>query len=351
MARNAGHSPIAVAIHGRCPYNAAALRLASNPIPADVARMTPPPPDAATVPSGKELLEPYSLLVLSMLMWAGNWVLGRAVHDAVAPSALAFWRWALAALILLPIAGRSTLRHWPTIRRRWAFLLVLSLTGAALSHWLVYTGLRHTTAINALLINSTLPACIIVLSWLGFRETVTRRQLVGLVLSFVGVIVIVTRGDPTVLSELRFNIGDLAIFSAMIPMAIYPIMLRHSPPELGSIETLLVIAVLSALLLAPVFVYDTFFGIQTIYTMPVIGSIGYIVVVATVVAFLCFNRGVAAVGANRSGFFTHLLPVFGTAMAVLFLGESVQPFHGVGIATIFAGVFLSTVAIKHRAMP
>jgi drug/metabolite transporter (DMT)-like permease len=313
--------------------------------------MTPPPPDAAAVPSGKDLLKPYSLLVLSMLMWSGNWIIGRAIHDLVAPSALVFWRWLLAALILLPIAGRSTLRQWPLIRRQWVFLLFLSLTGAALSHWLVYTGLRHTTAINALLINSTLPACIIALSWLGFRETVTRRQMLGLVLSFAGVIVIVTRGDPTVLSELRINIGDIAIFGAMIPMAVYPIMLKRSPPGLGSLETLLVIAVMSALLLAPVFVYDMFFGIPTFYTMPVLGGIAYIVVVATVVAFQFFNRSVVAVGANRSGFFTHLLPVFGTVMAILFLDESVQAFHGFGIALIVLGVSLSTLGVRRPGAP
>jgi drug/metabolite transporter (DMT)-like permease len=310
--------------------------------------MASPTQHAPATLGGKDLLEPYSLLVLSMLMWAGNWVLGRAVHDAVAPSALVFWRWGLAAVVLLPFAGRSTLRQWQTIRHHWKHLLVLSISGAALSHWLVYTGLRHTTAINALLINSTLPACIILLSWIGFRETVTKRQLVGLVLSFAGVVVIATRGDPSVLSELRFNIGDVAILCAMIPMAVYPIVLKQGGPNLGSLETILVIAVIAALLLFPVFVYDTFFGIQTSYTIPVIGSIAYIVVVATVVAFICFNRGVAEVGANRSGFFTHLLPVFGTVMAVLFLGETVQAYHGVGFAMILAGVFLSTVGIRHR---
>ena len=297
--------------------------------------------------SGKELLEPYSLLALSMLMWAGNWILGRAVNDAVAPSALAFWRWCLTALILLPFVARGTLRHWQTIRRHWLLLVALSLTGAAVSHWLVYTGLRHTTAINALLINSTMPAWIIVLSWLGHRETVTPRQIAGLLLSFAGVIVIVTRGDPTVLSELSFNIGDLVIFGAMVPMALYPIILRRSPTALGGLETLFVMAALAALLLLPVFVFDMFFGIPTFYTPPVLSSIAYIVVVASVGAFYCFNRGVVAVGANRAGFFTHLLPVFGTVMAVVFLGETVQAFHFVGIAMIFLGVFLSTVAIRH----
>ena len=240
------------------------------------------------------------------------------------------------------------LRNWAAIRSQWRILILLALTGAALSHWMVYTGLRHTTAINALLINATMPAWVIVLSWIGLRETVSMRQIAGLVLSFAGVVVIVTRGDPTMLSELRFNIGDLVIFGAMLPMALYPILLRWSPRVLNGIEALFVMAALSALLLVPVFVFDMFFGIQTTYSASAMGSIVYIVIVASVGAFYCFNRGVAAVGANKAGFFTNLLPVFGSVMAILFLGETVQPFHGVGVAMIFVGVFLSTVGIKHR---
>ena len=297
---------------------------------------------------GNDVLLPYSLLTLSMLMWSGNWILARAVHETVAPSALAFWRWFLTALVLLPFAGRGALRNWPAIRRHWRILILFALTGAALSHWMVYTGLRHTTAINALLINATMPAWVILLSWIGVRETVTLRQIAGLVLSFAGVVVIVTRGDPTMLSELRFNIGDLVIFAAMIPMALYPILLRWSPPALNGIEALFVMAILASLLLVPVFVFDTFFGIQTTYTTSAMGSIVYIVLVASVGAFYCFNRGVAAVGANKAGFFTNLLPVFGTIMAILFLGEKVHAFHGVGIAMIFVGVSLSTVGVRKR---
>jgi drug/metabolite transporter (DMT)-like permease len=303
---------------------------------------------AAGAFGGTDALAPYALLSVSMLMWSGNWILARAVHETVAPSALAFWRWFLTALILLPFAGRGVLRNWAAIRSQWRILILLALTGAALSHWLVYTGLRHTTAINALLINATMPAWVIVLSWIGLRETVSVRQIAGLVLSFAGVVVIVTRGDPTMLSELRFNIGDLVIFGAMLPMALYPILLRWSPRVLNGIEALFVMAALSALLLIPVFVFDMFFGIQTTYSASAMGSIVYIVVVASIGAFYCFNRGVAAVGANKAGFFTNLLPVFGSIMAILFLGETVQPFHGVGIVMIFAGVFLSTVGIKKR---
>ncbi|MGE5147874.1 MAG: DMT family transporter [Candidatus Eiseniibacteriota bacterium] len=309
---------------------------------------TPSRSDTAGALDGTDVLLPYSLLVLSMLMWSGNWILARAVHETVAPSALAFWRWFLTALVLLPFAGRGALRNWSVIVSQWRILILMALTGAALSHWLVYTGLRHTTAINALLINATMPAWVILLSWIGIRETVTLRQIAGLVLSFAGVVVIVTRGDPSMLSELRFNIGDLVIFGAMIPMAAYPILLRWSPKALNGIEALFVMAALSALLLVPVFVYDMFFGIQTTYSASAMGSIVYIVVVASVGAFYCFNRGVAAVGANKAGFFTNLLPVFGSVMAILFLGESVHAYHGVGIAMIFVGVFLSTVGIRKR---
>jgi drug/metabolite transporter (DMT)-like permease len=314
--------------------------------------MNSPPKDAAQAlpATAGGLALPYALIVLSMLMWAGNWVLARAIHEEIAPSALAFWRWFLTGLILLPFAIRGLLRRWLTLRRNWVLLLVLAMTGAGLSHWLVYTGLRHTEAINGLLIFSTQPAWIIALTSLLGEETVTRRQLAGVCLSFLGTIVIVTRGDPAVLMQLRLNAGDLAVFAAMLPMALYPILLKRHPTGLGTIEMLTVMAIVAALLLAPLFVYDMFFGIPTTYTAPVMGSIAYVVLVASVLAYLCFNRGVVAVGANRSGFISHLMPVFGTILAVIFLGESVRAFHAVGIVMIFTGVFLSTVPGRQSAV-
>jgi len=329
--------PRSTPAHFFAPVSFMATTTSSN----DASRAIP----AATT----DLALPYALVILSMLMWAGNWILARAVHDVIAPSALAFWRWALTALILLPFAIRGLARHRLTIRRRWPLLLVLAVTGAGVSHWMVYTGLRHTQAINALLIFSTQPAWIVALTSLLGEETVTRRQLAGVCLSFLGTLVIATRGDPAVLMHLGFNIGDLLIFIAMLPMALYPILLKRHPTGLGTIETLFLIAIMAALLLVPLFVYDMFFGIQTTYTTPVLGSIAYVVLVASVLAYLCFNRGVVALGANRSGFISHLMPVFGAIMAVIFLGESVQPFHAVGIVMIFTGVFMSTVPPRRRA--
>jgi drug/metabolite transporter (DMT)-like permease len=317
-----------------------------------MASTTPSNDAARAVPAATaDLTLPYALIVLSMLMWAGNWILGRAMHDLAAPSAMAFWRWALTAVILLPFALPGLLRRRMTLRQRLPLLFVLAMTGAGLSHWMIYTGLRHTTAINALLIFSTQPAWIVGLTSLLGEETVTRRQLAGVCLSFVGTLVIATRGDPAVLTHLAFNSGDIIIFVAMLPMALYPIMLKRHPTGLGTIETLFMIALLAALFLIPLFVYDMFFGIPTTYTTPVLAGIAYLVIAASVLAYLCFNRGVVAGGANRAGFISQLMPVFGAVMAVVFLGETVQPFHAVGVVTIFVGVFLSTVPTRRRAAP
>lgn len=315
---------------------------------------TPPSNDAAAraVPAAAaDLTLPYALIVLSMLMWAGNWILGRAMHDLAAPSAMAFWRWGLTAVILLPFALPGLLRRRMTLRRRLPLLILLATTGAGISHWMIYTGLRHTTAINALLIFSTQPAWIVALTRVLGEETVNRRQIAGVCLSFVGTLVIATRGDLAVLTHLAFNSGDLIIFIAMAPMALYPILLKRHPTGLGTIETLFLIALFAALLLIPLFVYDMFFGIPTTYSTPVLAGIAYLVIVASVLAYLCFNRGVVAVGANRTGFISQLMPVFGAIMAVVFLGETVQLFHAVGVVLIFTGVFLSTVSPRRRAAP
>ena len=211
---------------------------------------------------------PYLFLVLSNLFWAGNWVTGRAMRESFGPLALNFWRWLVAVLVLAPFVLPQVRRQWPLVRRNWKILAALSLCGVVLFQSLVYLGLRNTSAINGVLINSTLPVAMIAVSWLFDRDTVTPRQVAGLVVSMLGVVVIVTRGAL------------------------------------------------------------------------------YIGLFASVAAFACWNAAVAAVGPNVAGFSIHLLPAFGTLLAIVFLGEHFELFHLWGVAGIFTGVALATVNVR-----
>jgi drug/metabolite transporter (DMT)-like permease len=282
----------------------------------------------------------YLLLALAMLFWAGNWVLGRALRDAFEPFTLNFLRWALATLILAPFALPEVRAQLPVIRRHWRILLLLSLTGVSLFHAMVYLGLRSTTTVNAILLNSSLPLFILACAWSLERERSTPRQVGGMLLSLAGIAVIVSRGDPAGLLRLEVHAGDLWILLAMPVWGVYSVLLKRRPPQLGGVAFLFVISAIGTLLLVPAAVLAPPRWPGTEAALGVL----YIAVFASVFAFICWNRGVEIVGANVAGFTLHLLPLFGTALAILFLGEAFRAFHAVGVATIVAGVVVATRA-------
>ena len=156
----------------------------------------------------------FLLLSLAMLFWAGNWVLGRALRNDFEPAALNFWRWLIAVLVLAPFAVPRLRGQWGVIRRDAALLLALSFIGVALFQWMIYQGLKTTTAVNAVLINSSFPAFMLLCSWAIERERGTRGQVVGMLISLAGILVIMARGDPGSLVRLEFHAGDATVVGA-----------------------------------------------------------------------------------------------------------------------------------------
>jgi drug/metabolite transporter (DMT)-like permease len=281
----------------------------------------------------------FALLAAASLIWAGNWVMGRGLRDAIDPVSLNFMRWAIAVAVLAPFAFAEARRNWPVIRQHLGFLLLLSFLGVTLFHALVYLGLRTTTAVNGVLLNSSLPLFILLCSWILERERATLRQVAGMLLSFAGIVVIMSHGEPARLRELEFQAGDAWILLAMPVWGIYSVLLKRRPPQLGGIAFLFVIALLGTAMLAPALAVE---GLRLPRTGPETAAVLYMGLGASLAAFICWNRGVAVVGANAAGFTLHLLPAFGTVLAILFLGETFALFHAVGIAVIIAGVVLAT---------
>lgn len=287
-------------------------------------------------------LSAFLLLALANLLWSGNWIAGRALRDAFDPVTLNISRWVIAVLVLAPFALPALRGKGALIRRNAGVLLLLSLTGIALFHSLVYLGLRSTTAVNAVLINSSIPLFILICSWVMERERASLRQVSGMLVSLAGILVILSRGRPGALLELELQAGDAWILLAMPVWGIYSVLLKRRPLELGGVAFLFVIALAAVLMLAPL---AALFAVQAAPKIPApVEALGvlYIGLAASVLAYICWNRGVAAVGANAAGVTVHLLPAFGTVLAILFLGETFAGFHAAGIATILAGVVLAT---------
>ena len=289
----------------------------------------------------------FSLLALSNLFWAGNWVTGRALRDTFDPVTLNFWRWLIAALVLAPFAWPALAGRRDAIRRSAGLLALLALTGVVLFQSLVYLGLRTTTTVNAVLLNSSAPLFMLLCSWSIERERGTRRQLAGMLISFAGILVILSRGELGNLLQLEFHSGDAWILLAMPAWGVYSVLLKRRPPELGGVLFLFLISVAGVLLLAPAF---ALVAMHTPPRWPTTGEVAgvlYVGLAASVGAFLCWNRGVAVLGANAAGFTLHLLPAFGTVLAMVFLGEAFHAFHAAGVTTILVGVIVAT-RTSHR---
>ncbi len=290
---------------------------------------------------------PYLLLPLAPLFWSGNFVLGRAVRGAVPPVGLAFWRWAIAAVLLIGFSWRHVMRDWPIIMRHRGVLLLLSLLGVASFNTLVYIGLQWTLAVNGLLLQSMMPVMIVALSYLLFRETVTPVQILGIVISLIGVVVIAGQGDLTVLRTLSLNLGDGLILIAVAAYAAYSVLLRKRPP-LHPLSFLAVTFTTGALLLLPAYLWEHVSGREVNVNSQTLFAIGYVVIFPSILAYFCYNRGIELIGANRAGLFIHLMAVFGSLLAVLFLDEAVRLYHAIGIGLIVAGIVLVT-KLKPRA--
>jgi drug/metabolite transporter (DMT)-like permease len=271
-------------------------------------------------------LTPYLLLTLSALLWSGNFVLSRAVVSLIPPVGLLFWRWAVALAVLLPIVLPRLRRQWPLIRAHLKLFPLYGLLGVTLFNLLIYTAMHSTTAINAALVNSSIPILIIFFSRLFFRQSVSGRQWVGIVLSLAGVATIILRGEPAALLQLSFTTGDLLVLAAAASWAFYSLGLRYYPQGLDPLVFLFVIALFGLAFIAPLYALEIASGKVVHPTPATLVSIAYVGVFASVVAFVAWNSGIRRLGAQTGGQFIHLMPAFSTVLAVIFSTNGFNPF-------------------------
>jgi drug/metabolite transporter (DMT)-like permease len=285
---------------------------------------------------------------MAVLFWAGNFILGRAVRDDVPPVALAFWRWAIASLLVCGPAWSALRRDWPVLRDHWRMLILLAGTGVAAFNTLVYTGLQYTVAINAFLMQALMPVFIVLFSFALFQERINRRQAVGIMLCLAGALTIIVQGDWAVITALSLNPGDLLVLLAVLAYAAYTVLLRQRPP-IHPLSLVTVTFILGTLMLLPLYLWETFRGRPVQVNEVTVLALIYVGIFPSIISYLCYNRGVAYIGANRAGLFLYLMPVFGSAMAVAFLGEPIHGYHWVGIFLIAAGLFTTMWSFKGRA--
>ena len=288
---------------------------------------------------GPSLL-PYLFLTLSQLCFASNHILGRMVEGVVPPLGLSFWRWLGGALILLPFTWRGLIESWPVIRARWKILALLTLTLVPLGNTTIYIGLNFTTAINASVIAVAQPAVTFVLSWLLFRDSISRMQAVGAAIALVGVLTVLTRGNPLSLAALSLNAGDLIICISVLGFALYAILLRNAPKELSQLTMLSVIQIMGAAILAPLYAWETYAGRPMHLDLPTVGAALWAAVVVAIVAMWLWNLGVMAIGANTASVYVYMRLLFVTVGAIAILGETLHLYHVAAFVLVVAGIGL-----------
>lgn len=283
-------------------------------------------------------VSPHVLLALTALFWAGHWIVARAVHPHVSPVSLAFWRWAAAIAFLAPLALPLLLREWPAVRAAWRPILFFGTCGTVLYNAVGYVGIKQTTATNAVLFQSVTPALIPLIAFLIFRDRIRVRTILGLALSFLGVLAIVLRLEPRALLTLGANPGDLWLLANVALWALYTACLRWKPRDLSPLAFMLAVMLAGMLTGLPGYLVDYAAGGRFEPTWgSVLGTL-YLGLFPSVICYVMWNRGVAEVGPARAGVYLHLIPLFGALMAVALLGEELHLYHLVGIALILLGI-------------
>src|SRR6516162_7699227 len=284
--------------------------------------------------------QPYLLLSITALCWAGNAIVGRLAAGHIPPVTLSFLRWSLAFLLILPLAWKHLKRDWPAIRGKLG-------NGAAVGHrhWRLQhaaiLGARTHAGTEYLLLQSSGPLIVAVWSLILLGVRLTLAQAIGVLLSLSGVLVILSQGDLAALSAIHFNKGDLIFLVAMITFGLYSV-LTLKRPDIHSLSLVGFTFGCGAVVLIPLLIWELTTRPAMVFDAQNVLSLVYVAIFPSVLAYLCFNRGVQLIGANRAAPFFHVVPVFGAAMAMVFLGEQPQLFHVIGFALVLAGVYIAS---------
>jgi drug/metabolite transporter (DMT)-like permease len=308
-----------------------------------------PSPDAPSSARSRTLLA-YAGLALVMALWAGNSIVGRAVRGEIGPFTLAFLRWAGALLVVAPFAARRLAAERGRLVAGWKPILFLGVVGVAGFNGFLYSGLRLTTATNALLVQAAIPALVLGVDRAVFRARPPALQVAGVLLSVLGVALIVARGDLSALSQAQLNLGDLLVLCGVVCWSVYTACLRLRPP-VASMSFLTATFAVGAAAMLPLAIWEWRSLGAPHWSPTTILAVAYVAVLPSVVAYSLFNAAVATLGAGPAGQAINLMPVFGALLAALTLGEPLHGYHLAGMTLVLLGILFPALALVRRGAP
>lgn len=286
-------------------------------------------------------VNPYLLLALASLFWAGNMVMSRGLRADLPPVALAFWRWVIAFLCVLPLALPHLRSQWCVVRAAWKPVVFLGVFGVGCYNTFSYVAVQYTTATSATLLNSFIPVATIALAFIFLGKRLSRMESIGVLVSLVGVLTLISRGTLEALLGFSLNTGDLWMLLAVLAWSIYTVGLQWRPQGVHPMLLLAAFIVVGLAVMAPAYAWEIASGHSINLHVGSVAGILYAGVIAAFLGFVCFNAGVVAVGPAVGSLFIHLQPVFAAILSTALLGERPYWYHFVGMTLVLGGILFT----------
>ena len=293
-------------------------------------------------------IKAYIMLICASLFWAGNFIVGKfAFLTQIPPLSLVFYRWSLVWIILLPFTFKEIIRYKEVIIKNLPLIFFLGLTSVGLFNSFTYLALIHTQVINASLFNAAIPAIIILLCFLFKVEDTNKFQIIGLIFTVFGMVVIITKLNLEILLSLSFNKGDIIMIGGAITWGVYSTLLKKKKFTLPLLTLVHVICTLGLVCVLPQFLYEYSNGQVINFDINLVYTLIFLALFPSIGSYYCWAGAVSIIGANRAGISLSLIPLFSTIMAIGIYNEKFQFFHLIGAILIILGLFLSNKEIKN----
>ncbi|MEG4519883.1 MULTISPECIES: DMT family transporter [unclassified Microcoleus] len=283
----------------------------------------------------------YFFAVVATIIWAGNFIVARALNQDILPIGLAFWRWAIAVATLAPFTVRAAVYDWKLIKKYLPYLTVSALLGVTAFNTLIYVAGHTTLAVNMALIAASSPVFIVLMSRLFYGELISLTRATGMAIAVSGVVLLIAGGSLEKLLSISFAIGDLYMLLASIIFAAYTMLVKRKPPKLRMTTFTLCTFSLGLLFLSPFYALECWIYHPVVLNPSIALALLYVGVLSSVVAFLAWNQAIALIGPNRTGLIYYLIPVFSGISAWLFLGEAISLVHIFSTLAIVSGIIIT----------
>ena len=284
----------------------------------------------------------YTFLVLAALFWSGNFIVGKfATLFQIPPLSLNFLRWVLVWFILIPFTFKEILNKKNYIKANWMLISFMGIITISTFNSVVYFALNYTQVINAVLMLAGIPAIVMILSSIMKIEKANIFQLVGLILSILGVAMIISNADIQKILTLNFNKGDLWMLVCVLSWSLYSTLLKKKKLELSQFTFIQLMVTVGLIFLIPQYFYERSIGLEISINKFFIAILLYVVIFPAIAAYYCWQKAIELIGPNRSAIFVQLMPLFSALMAILIFKEKFQLYHLIGGTFIVSGIYLS----------